>query len=273
MRRGSRTRTVRSLGFRIFLAGMTALAGTLPAQATGQPVDELLARALSPKHRVPYELTAHFAGTLVVSVRTGQLTVTAAGSFREWRKEGDPTVQRHVTVETLHLPLVLRPFAGALRRVIEEKVEKQSSDSPDFHSHDFFILDSLAGGRYVIAGVHHAIVNDAIDRYTSSADRDDIATRRLIARWLYTSPMMRKWLVRPGPPYAFEAIVGESGLIYTLSVFYDWGRSDTSISYTMVGGEPYWSQVTTDIQAEVSDLGPVRGQMSLTFTNHCLGCK
>lgn len=273
MRRVNRRITVGSLGWRLVLASMVALAATVPTHAQVPPVDELLTRALAPKHQAPYELTAHFAGTLVVAVRRGQLTVHAAGSFKEWRGAGELTTQRRVTIDRLLLPLILRPFAGALRHVIEEKVEKQSSDSPDFHAHDFFILESLPGDRYVIAGVHHAIVSDVIERYQPSADKDDTATRRLVARWLYTSPVMKTWIVRPGPPYAFEAVVGGTGLIYGLTTFYAWGRSDTKITYTMLDGEPVWGQVTTDIVGEIADLGPVRGQLSLTLRDHCMGCR
>src|SRR2546422_858364 len=137
------------------------LATAFPTHAQVLSVDELLARtlapqhfALAPQHRIPYELTAQFSASLLLQVRGSVLTADATGLFREWQSVGERTARHRVTIEQLHLPLLLRPFAGFLRHEAEERVARLSSDSPDFHAHDFFIVDTEPGNLYVVAGVH-----------------------------------------------------------------------------------------------------------------------
>jgi len=103
----------------------------------------------------------------------------------------------------------------------------QSEDPRAFHGHDFFILSAQPDGRFVLIGIHQRIVTDAFERYGRTADRDDPATRRAVARWLYTSPTMRASLARPGPPYAFEAVVSDAGMLHSLTAFYHWGQVAT----------------------------------------------
>ena len=259
------------------LAGVVTLAAAFPTHAQGLSVDELLARALAPQHfalapqhKIPYELTADFSATLLLQVRGSVLTADATGTFREWQGVGERMAQHRVTIEQLHLPLLLRPFAGFLRREVEDRVARLSSDSPDFHAHDFFIVDTQPGHLYGVAGVHRAIVSDAMDRYNASPNKSDPATRRLVARWLYSSSLMRTWIMRPGPPYALAATVDEAGLVHAVTAYYDWGHTSTKIAYAVHNGEPIWTRVVSEIAGEIPRVGPVHGQLSLGFTNYWL---
>lgn len=148
----------------------------------------------------------------------------------------------------------------------------QSEDPRAFHGHDFFILSAQPDGRFVLIGIHQRIVTDAFERYGRTADRDDPATRRAVARWLYTSPTMRASLARPGPPYAFEAVVSDAGMLHSLTAFYYWGQVATGFTDVTVAGVPVWRTVTADVVSEVPGLGPVRGRLRLHFFNHCLNC-
>ncbi|HEY6103121.1 MAG TPA: hypothetical protein VI007_07840, partial [bacterium] len=144
-------------------------------------VDTLLARIFGSEDKTPYELTADFNGTLTLVVRGSRTTAVAAGSFTEWRG-ADGIRRRKVDVKKLDLPVLLRPFAGSIRRTIEEKVETQSETPDTFYEHDIFIL-SQQQGRYVLVGVQRAIVDAAIDRYGKPQDKKDPEVRRRIARW------------------------------------------------------------------------------------------
>lgn len=267
-------------GLRIALVCAAILAAILPTYAQDPSVDELLARALAPQHfalapqhKTPYQLRAAFDATLTLVFRRGLLNADATGLFREWQGVDDRTPRRHVTIEQLHLPLLLRPFTGVVRHVVEEKVNTVSSDTPDFHEHDFFLLDTLPGNLFVIGGVHHSVVSEVMDRYDPAAGKSDPRIRRLIAQWLYTSPLMRAWIKRPGSPYALETTVDGAGFVHTLTVFYDWGRTITRIAYAVRNGELVWTQVVTDIAGEIANVGPVRGQFALTFTDYWLDYK
>lgn len=244
--------------------------GTAWAQVLS--VETLLARLFDVDVKTPYELSADFAGELVLSIRGGRLVVAAEGSFLESRG-ADGIRRRKVTVRRLDLPFFLRPFSGAVRRVIEEKVETQAETPETFHNHDVFILTELPGRRYVLVGVHRAIVDEAIDRYGQPRDKNDPLTRRKIAQWLFTSPTMTAFLVRPGPPYALRLIVDEDGQLYELALFYDWGEVSTRISYAVVNGQPVWRQITADTVSEFAGVGRVDGQLVLTFFNHCVNCR
>jgi hypothetical protein len=89
---------------------------------------------------------------------------------------------------------------------------------------------------------------------------------------LWTSPQ-RENIVRPGAPYALRASVDEAGLIYELTLFYNWGEVGTRISYIEVNKQPVWRTVSADAVSDVSGVGRVNGVMLLNFTNHCLNCK
>ena len=248
-----------------------ALAGGLTVPARSQPtVDTLLARLFGSEDTTPYELTADFSGTLTLVVRGAKTTAVADGSYVESRG-ADGVRRRKVTITRLDLPFLLRPFGASVRRIIEEKVETQSESPETFHAHDIFILGEQHG-RYVLVGVHRAIVDAAIDRYGKPQDKRDPEVRRRIAHWLWTSPQ-RENIVRPGPPYALSTTVDESGLIYELTLFYNWGEVGTRIFYVEVNKQAVWRTVSADAISEVAGFGRVDGVMVLHFTNHCVNCK
>jgi hypothetical protein len=248
-----------------------ALGGGIAVPAWPQPtVDVLLARVFGSEDKTPYELTADFNGTLTLVVRGSKTTAVAAGSFVESRG-ADGVRKRKVNITKLDLPILLRPFGGSVRRIIEEKVETQSETPETFHQHDIFILGEQRG-RYVLVGVQRAIVDDAIDKYGKPQDMRDPEVRRRIARWLWTSPR-RENIVRAGPPYALRASVDEAGLVYELTLFYNWGEVGTRIAYVEVNKQAVWRTVSADAVSEVAGIGRVDGVMVLNFTNHCVNCK
>jgi hypothetical protein len=262
--------SIRSIAVTLTLAVLAAIAG--PAVAQAPSVDALLAHLFGSEDKTPYELTADFSGTLTLVVRGGRFTAFAAGSFQEVRKS-DGVKRRKVNITRLDLPVLLRPFRGTLRRVIEEKVETQSESPETFHEHDIFVHGELPGKRYLLIGVHKDIVDEAIDRYGKPEHKKDAATRRRIAHWLYTSPSMREMLVRTGPPYALQAVLDEGGTLYELTLFYNWGDVGTRIAYIIVNGQPVWQQVAADANSELSGFGRVDGKLLLNFANHCVNCK
>ena len=255
----------------VILMAVLAAVGA-PAHAQDPPsVDLLLERLFSTEDKTPYELTADFSGTLALTLRGGTITAIAVGSFTEVRR-GDGVRRRKVQITRLDLPLLLRPFSGTIRRVIEEKVETQNESPETFHSHDIFMNGELPGRRYILIGVHKDIVDEAIDRYGKGQGKKDDATRRRIAQWLYTTPSRREMLVRPGPPYALRVVLDETGTLYELTLFYNWGEVGTRINYATVNGQPVWQHVAADADSELSGFGRVKGKLQLTFTNHCLNC-
>lgn len=254
----------------VLLALLVAAAG--PARAQTPSVDTLLARLVGSEDKTPYELTADFAGTLALVVRGSTVTAVASGSFMESRG-ADGIKRRKVQITRLDLPLLLRPFRSTIRRVIEEKVETQSETPETFHDHDIFMHGELPGRRYVLVGVHRAIVDEAIDRYGRPEDKRNAEVRRQVARWLYTAPGRRETIVRAGPPYALLVIVDEAGTMYELTLFYDWGEVGTRISYNRLNGQLVWRQVSTDAVSELAGIGRVDGRLTLTFSNHCVNCR
>lgn len=259
-------------------AAAVALALVLPLVAAGATraqvplVDYLLTQLFSTQEKTPYELTADFTGTLTVTAKGSRLVAEAEGSFLE-RRGTDGVRRRTVTIHKLSLPFLLRPFAPSLSRAIEEKIETQAENPDTFYAHDIFFFAQLPDRRYVLAGVHREIVNDAIDRYGKPQDKLDVTTRRKIAEWLYSAPTMRDFIARPGPPYALRATVDADGLLYEVILFYDWGEVSTRIGYVVVAGQPVWAHVLADTVSNLSGLGRVTGQLSLNFTNHCVNCK
>lgn len=259
---------------RVIAATVVALllAGGAAAPARAQPsVDTLLSRVFGTEEKTPYELTADFNGTLTLVVRGAKVTAVATGSFQEFRR-ADGVKRRKVNITKLDLPALLQPFAGTVRRVIEEKVETQSESPETFHQHDIFIQGEVPGNRYMLIGVLKTIVDAAIDQYGRPEDKKDPDTRRRIARWLW-SPVRRDTIVRSGPPYALRTVVDEAGTIYELTLFYSWGEVGTRITYVQVNNQPVWRTVSADSVSEVSGLGRVDGTMLLTFSNHCFNCK
>lgn len=241
------------------------------AAAPAPSVDALLARLFGSEDKTPYELSADFSGTLTLIIRGGKFVAVAAGSFHEVRKT-DGVKRRKVNITRLDLPVLLRPFRGTIRRVIEEKVETQSESPETFHEHDIFVHGELPGKRYLLIGVQKQIVDEAIDKYGKPEYKRDTATRRRIAHWLYTSPSMRDRLVRSGPPYALQAVLDEGGTLYELTLFYNWGEVGTRIAYIIVNGQPVWQEVSADANSELSGFGRVDGKLLLNFANHCVNC-
>lgn len=267
--RGARLRT-----FATTLAVVLAAALTAAPHARAQPtlVDVLLDRLFDSDVKDTYDLTADFTGTLRVKARGSELSVDAEGSFHEWRG-ADGIRRRQVAVRKLSVPLLLRPFAASIGRAIEERIETQSENPETFYAHDIFLSAQLPERRYVLAGVHRSIVDEAIDRYGKPQDKLDVTTRRKIAEWLYSAPTMREFLVRPGPPYAMRAVIDDAGVLHELVLHYDWGQVRTRVSYIYFNGQPLWERVEADTVSELSGVGRVTGQLSLVFTNHCVNCK
>jgi len=243
----------------------------LPVGAQQQPrtIDALLARIFSTDDQTPYDLTANFNGTLIVGVKDGQWVGVATGTFHEWRNKGQ---QRHwrVSVERLDLPLLLRPFGGPLRRAIEERAATQSESLEALRSHDLFILEEQSGGDYVLAGIRRDLVDEAIDRYGHGQGKADAVMRRAIARWLYTAPTMRSWIVRRGGPYSVKAVSDQAGLVQTVTLNYNWGRLNVTFAYVTVDGRILWREVTSDVLSEIEGLGNVTGNLTLTFSQYRL---
>lgn len=249
----------------------TALAWAMAAPAPSQPsVDTLLARVFGSEDKTPYELTADFSGTLTLIVHGARSTAVAAGSFVESRGP-DGIRKRKVDIKKLDLPVLLRPFRATVQRIIEERVETQSESPETFHEHDIFILMAQRD-RYVLVGVQRDIIDAAIDKYGTPQDKQNPEVRRLIARWLWTGPQ-RKRLARPGGPYALRAVVDEQGLLYELTLYYNWGEVGTRISYVEVNRQPVWRTVAADAVSDIAGLGRVDGVMLLNFTNHCVNCR
>lgn len=243
------------------------LIASLPARAQSLPIETLLARIFSMDNQAPYDVTANFTGTLALDVKDGRWVSATAGTFHEWRERGQP---RHwkVTIERLELPALLRPFSTALRRAIEDRAAMQSEGLETLRFHDLFILEERPGGYYVLGGIRHDLVDEAIDRYGHAQDKANPSTRRHIARWLYTSPTTRDWIVRRGVPYALQTVVDDLGLAHTLALYYNWGRLDMTFAYVTVGGHSLWREVSSIVTSEIEGLGHVNGQLTLTFGQH-----
>jgi hypothetical protein len=244
----------------------------LPGRAQVPTVDDLLRAALAPKPSELYTMHADF--NVVLTVRyagSGLLTATAQGTLIEQHRPGEP-LHRALGIREIHVPLVLRPFTGLVQRIIRERIETQPDDLPDVHADDFFLLDS-AGGGYTIGGVRRDIVTRAMAAYASVDDgAGDREMRRSVAKWLFTSPLMKDRLVRPGPPYALEGVVDTHGLLRGFMVFYNWGTLRTQIDYAMISGAPVWDRLQTDVAGKLPTLGPVTGDVTIALSHQCLDC-
>ncbi len=262
---------VRATGLGSVWVVVLTLGLALPGRAQAPPVDELVRLALAPKPA--YTMTADF--TVFLSIRYGNngglLTATAQGLLTEWHTTGEP-LHRTITIHEIRLPFLLRPFTRLIERVIKERIETQPDDLPDFHAHDFFMLGGAAESRYVIGGLRRDIVTQTMARYSASRFDDDTDTRRAIAKWLFTSPLMKSWIARPGPPYGLEAVVDARGLLYTLTILYDWGAVTTQIAYAFINGQPVWNCVRVDAAGEHPTLGRLTGQVTISLSNQCFDC-
>jgi len=246
-----------------------------PVAAQGPTVDQLLERIFGSESTDPYYETADFAARLNLNVRGLRLAATASGSFAEFREQKGGPVRRKIDVKQLDLPLLLRPFAGTIRRVIQEKGELQSADPGDYTDHDFFILEQRADKKYVVVGVRRDRVNQAIVRFgRGKFDKQNTDDRRAVAKWLYTSPTMKEFLQAPGSgAYAAVFITDELGRVYEQYLLYDWGRVGTKITWGQTNGVWIWKQLDSDVVSDVAGFGRVTGDAVLIFSNHCWTCK
>jgi len=248
------------------------VAGPLVADAGHIPIETLLPRIFSDANPTPYEVTAEFEGTLTLENKGGRLSARAAGSYREWRSAFGQPKRRQVSVTTLELPLLLRPFAGQLEKLIEERIEREEGAFEIFPHYDLFIVEDAPGGRVVVGGVRRDVVTEVIERYGRASDVKDEAVRRHIARWLY-HPRQRSQIVRPGGPYLVTVVSDEQGQLYSLALHYDWGQVETQIQWVTVSGRPIWREVKMDTTTELRAVGRVDGNLHLKFSNHCYNCK
>ena len=257
------------------LVAVLALGATpLPGEAQPQPVtvEFLLQKLFGNDNKPPYDLTADFTGVVTLTFKNGRLGVEAEGSFHEWRG-ADGVKHRRVLIRNLSVPLILRPFAQSLRRTVAEKIEAQAENPEIFYAHDLFISAELPDNIYAVTGVHRALVDEAIDRYGKPEDKTDPETRSRIAKWLFTSPTMHDFIVRPGPPYALQAQIDDTGLLHELIVYYDWGQISTRVAFVTINGRTVWSTLVADTISTLPGIGQVTGQLSLNLTNHCVNCE
>lgn len=251
-------------------AWIVTLSLAAPAGSAPPDVDALLTRLFASKYAEPYQLTARFEGVLELTLRRARVTAVAAGSYLEW--EGpDRRKRRQVRLTRLDLPLLLRPFAGTLRKVIEERIEHQPDSADAFHAHDVFLHDTLPEGRYVLIGIRRDIVSEALRRVGRPEDREDVDSRRRMAQRLFTTPGERERIRQPGPPYALRALIDERGYLYELTLSYDWGDVGTVFSYTDVQGHRVWKTLAADTVTTLGS-GRAAGRLAMTFTDHCFGC-
>jgi hypothetical protein len=257
------------------IAGVAA-AVILPAAvaAQGPTVDQLLERIFGSETTDPYYETADFAARLNLNVRGLRLAATASGSFAEFREQKGGPIRRKIDIKQLDLPVLLRPFAGTVRRLIQEKGELQSENPGDYTDHDFFILEQRADKKYVVVGVRRDRVSQAIARFgRGKFDKQNTDDRRAVAKWLYTSPTMKEFLQAPGGAYAAVFITDELGRVYEQALLYDWGRVGTKITWGQASGVWIWKQLDSDVVSDVPGFGRVTGDAVLTFSNHCWTCK
>jgi len=241
-----------------------------PAHAERAAADpDLAARLLDARAGPAYELSADFAGALTLTLGGARYTVTASGVVRETRRRGEPR-RVDATVLKIHVPLLLRPATGSVASVLEQLIETPSEDAASLGTHDVVVLEERQDGRYYLGGIRRDIVDEAIARYRTSADARDPAVRRAVAAWLLTAPTMRPWIRRPGPPFAFAALVDDAGRLYESAVSYDWGEVGNTVSYTTVQEIAAWKRLTLHVSGQVAGLGQVAGRLELQFTGHRL---
>src|SRR6266852_1544596 len=241
----------------------------LPARAQDS-VEALITQIFAPKGAATYELQAHVRGMFSLTTGSGFIAGTAAGDFRQWRLPGGPRRWR-VTIQELELPWLLRPFSRTVRASIEKKVEEQSEAFQSFRDYDVFISEELAGGQYALVGLRRDVVDEAITRFGRAVDKQDAASRRTIAQWLFPAPSMQSWIKRAGQPYALKVVTDESGLVYELQVSYERSQVGMKFSYLTVGAQPAWKEVlSTFANSNAKGLGRLEGQLKLGFADHKL---
>lgn len=244
----------------------------LAAPVLAQPltIDALLARVVADPHPQPYTMTAEFTAAVTLFLSTGRVTVRAQGTYLEARPTSAAPRERRAVVQHLDVPLLLRPFTPSIKKAVTDLIETEQRLGDFLPTQDVFVLEERVG-RYVLGGVRHDIVTEAMQRYGQGAYVTDPTARRALARWLF-SPARRASIVRSGPPYALTATVDDAGLVHQLILYYDWGQVGSQIAFVMVGGRPFWREVQSDTSTDVQGLGRVDGHLVLVLSRHCLNC-
>ena len=246
----------------------------LPGCGQTRSVGDLVRLALAPKPSELYTMRADY--DLMLTVRYGGgglLTTTARGALTEWHRPRQP-LHRNITIREMRIPLMLRPFSGLVQRVIKERIETQPDDLPDVAGHDFFLLDGASKDQYVIGGVRRDIVTETLAAYQNPrpGTSNDPETRRVVAKWLFSSPTMKSRVIRSGPPYAMKGVIDAQGLLRAFDLFYNWGILRTQIAYGLINGAPVWNRLQTDVASDLPTLGHVTGEVTISLSNECLDC-
>ncbi len=256
------------------LALAAALALVLAPAAVGQglTIDTLLTRMMAEPNPQQYTMTADFTSRLTFNMATGRVGASAAGVFAESRPAVGEQRRRKATITRLDLPLLLRPFSGAIRGFIVDLIETEHRPSEIVPAHDVFIAEERPGGKFLVGGVRQDIVTEVMIKYRQTGGLREPAARRAIAQWLW-SPTQRPTIARGGPgPYALTAVVDEWGLAHQLDLFYDWGNLGTKVVFVQAGGRTFWKEVVVETSSEITGMGRVDGTMHLVLTNHCVNC-
>ncbi len=254
------------------LAGvLAALLLSAPVRAQGISVDDLLKRIVTELNPQPYTMTADFTANFVLNVPTGKVYVSASGTLVESRAAPGEPRKRKATLTRIDIPLILRPFSNSIRKVVTDYVEVEQKPGDILPYQDVFIAEER-GDKILLGGVRADIVTEVMNKYGQGALIKDPNARRAIARWLW-APSQRASIVRPGPgPYMLTVLVDENGLMYQLTLAYDWGQIGNRIAYVFIDGQAFWKEVTSDSSSEVAGIGRVDGTMTLHVQNHCLNC-
>ena len=251
---------------------LSVLACATQASAQGVTVDALLARVFNDVNPQPYTMTADFTSVTTFVIPTGKIIVRATGYLVESRTASGEPRQRKATITKLDVPITIRPATNTIRKVLTDIIESEQKPSEIFPSYDVFINEDRPGGRYQIGGVRQDIVTEVITKSGQTIYLKDINFRRAIAKWLF-QPSQRASIVRGYPgPYAFSAVVDETGLLHELTLFYDWGHVGNKVSFVMINGRAFWREVTSNTSTEFTGIGRVNGMMVLLLANHCLSC-
>lgn len=241
------------------------------AEAQRITIDALLQRVYTEPNPEPFTMAADFKADFTLSLASGKFTVRTAGTIVESRAVHGEFKRRKATVTRIDMPLVLRPFAGAIRKSLTDLIEVEQRPGEILPAQDLFIAEERPDGRYLIGGVRKDIVTQSMRRYNQAANLDDNDARRAIARWLW-SPSQRASIVRPGGPYMLTALVDENGLVHQLTLAYEWGQVSNKITFVTIGGHAFWREVLSETSSEMAGMGRVDGNLVLQVANHCLNC-
>ncbi|HET8679641.1 MAG TPA: hypothetical protein VFM39_05935 [bacterium] len=249
----------------------TILAIATVAYAQGMSVDLLVARVISEPDQQPYTLNADFTARLMLNISTGTVPITGAGSLVESRPAPGEARRRRVTLTSLQVPILLRPFSSPIRDALKNMIESEPKAAEFLQNLDVFVVDELPGGRYQVGGVRQDIVTEVMTKYRQTAMLRDVTARRAIAKWLH-SPSQRASIVRGGGAYMLSAVVDEAGVVHDLTLFYEWGHIRSQATFITIGGRSFWKDVNSDTSTLVAGMGRVDGHLVLHITNHCLNC-